>query len=43
VFPQHVRDRIRVKLLGLGQQAVGLSDVPDCLLVQAAFGEPTRL
>ena len=43
VFPQHLRDRIRVKLLRLGQQPVGFPDVPDRLLVQAAFGEPARL
>ena len=43
VFPQHVRDRIRIKLLRLGQQPVGFPDVPDRLLVQAAFGEPARL
>ena len=42
VFAQHVRDRIRIKLLGLGQQAVGFCDVPDRLLVQPAFGKPAR-
>jgi hypothetical protein len=33
VFPKHVRDRIRVKLLRLGQQAISFSNVPDRLLV----------
>jgi hypothetical protein len=39
VFPQHVRDCIQVKLLRLGQQPVGFCDVPDRLLVQAAFSK----
>jgi hypothetical protein len=43
VFPQHIRDRIRIDLLPLGQQSVGFIGVAYRLLVQAAFGEPTRL
>jgi hypothetical protein len=43
VFSQHVRDSIGVDILRLGQQPVGLLEVSDRLLVQAAFGEPARL
>jgi hypothetical protein len=43
VLPQHVCDRIGVKLLCLGQQPVRFLVVPDRLFVQSAFGKPARL
>jgi hypothetical protein len=33
MFSQHLRDRIRVKLLCLGQQTVSFLVIPDYLLV----------